>query len=234
MNFLGAVTGEAISIQTTSGTTLDLGVAGTVHDPSLAPAWQEQTGYIYLSSRTAMQLGLPLAPELVKVVVRSVEDGQDHVDGVVSRVARRLVDLGVSVHQVRIPPVNQHPHQTQMNGVLGMFMLFAILTLILSAVLTAAMVSALLAQQVRQIAIMKAVGGTSAQIGRLYLVGMGIVTAVALVIAMPLGLYGAAGVAGVISRLLNFDIAAGTGLARHRADCHGHSAAADPGFHPHS
>ena len=207
MNFLGAVTGEAISIQTTSGTTLDLGVAGTVHDPSLAPAWQEQTGYIYLSSRTAMQLGLPLAPELVKVVVRNVEDGQDHVDGVVSRVARRLVDLGVSVHQVRIPPVNQHPHQTQMNGVLGMFMLFAILTLILSAVLTAAMVSALLAQQVRQIAIMKAVGGTSAQIGRLYLVGMGIVTAVALVIAMPLGLYGAAGFAGVISRLLNFDIA---------------------------
>lgn len=206
MGFLGAVLGEEISIQTGGGTKLDLPIAGTVHDPSLAPAWQEQTAYIYLSSLTAVQLGLPLAPELVKVIVRDATLGQDHIDGVVSGVARRLVDLGVTVHQVQIPPVNLHPHQSQMNGVLGMFMMFAILALILSAVLTAAMVSALLAQQVRQIAIMKAIGGTSRQIGSLYLVGIAIVAAVALAIALPLGLYGAAGFAGVISQLLNFDI----------------------------
>lgn len=207
MGFLGAVLGEEISIQTSAGTTLDLPVAGTVHDPSLAPAWQEQTAYIYLSSQTAAQLGLPLAPELVKVIVRDAGLGQDHIDGVVSGVASRLRDLGATVHQVQIPPVNQHPHQSQMNGVLGMFMFFAILTLILSAVLTAAMVSALLAQQVRQIAIMKAIGGTSRQIGVLYLVGIAIVAALALAIAIPVGMYGAVGFAGVISQLLNFDIA---------------------------
>lgn len=206
MGFLGAVLGEKISIQTSGGITLDLPIAGTVHDPSLAPAWQEQTAYIYLSSRTVTELGLPLAPELVKVIVRDAAPGQGHVDGVVSGLASRLVDLGVTVHQVQIPPVNQHPHQSQMNGVLGMFMLFAILTLILSAVLTAAMVSALLARQVRQIAIMKAVGGTSRQIGGLYLAGIAIVAALALAIAVPLGLYGAVGFAGVIAQLLNFDI----------------------------
>ena len=206
MGFLGAAIGGAVSIQTSDGTAVDLPIAGTVHDPSLAPAWQEQTAYIYLSSRTATQLGLPLAPELVKVIVQDAGLGQDHVDAVVSGVASRLRDLGATVHQVQIPPVNQHPHQSQMNGVLGMFMLFAILALILSAVLTAAMVSALLAQQVRQIAIMKAIGGTSRQIGSLYLVGISIVSALALAIALPMGLYGAAGFAGVISQLLNFDI----------------------------
>jgi putative ABC transport system permease protein len=207
MAFLGAAIGVPVSIQTSGGTTLELPVAGTVHDPSLAPAWQEQTAYIYLTPQTAALLGLPLAPELVKVIVQDAVLGQDHVDSVVGGVARRLVDLGVTVHQVQIPPVNQHPHQSQMNGVLGMFMMFAILTLILSAVLTAAMVSALLAQQVRQIAIMKAIGGTSRQIGGLYLVGIAVVAVLALAIAIPLGLYGAAGFAGVISQLLNFDIA---------------------------
>jgi putative ABC transport system permease protein len=206
MAFLGAAIDETVSVQTSSGATLDLPIAGTVHDPSLAPAWQEQTAYIYMTSRTAAQLGLPLAPELVKVVVRDAALGQDHVDGVVTRVASRLRDLGVTVHQVQIPPVGQHPHQSQMNGVLGMFMLFAILTLILSAVLTAAMVSALLTQQVRQIAIMKAIGGTSQQIGSLYLIGIALVAAVALTIALPLGLYGGAGFAGLIAQLLNFDI----------------------------
>lgn len=207
MGFLGAAIGGNVSIQTSGGTTLDLPIAGTVHDPSLAPAWQEQTAYIYLSSRTAAQLGLPLAPELVKVIVRDVALGQDHIDRIVSGVASRLDDFGATVHQVQIPPVNQHPHQSQMNGVLGMFMLFAILTLILSAVLTAAMVSALLAQQVRQIAIMKAIGGTSRQIGGIYLVGIAIVAALALAIAIPVGMYGAIGFAGLISQLLNFDIA---------------------------
>lgn len=207
MGFLGLVPGATVSIETAGGVTIDLPVAGTVHDPSLAPAWQEQTAYIYLSSQTATQLGLPLNPELVKVIVRDAALGQNHVDTVVGRVANRLADAGVTVHQVQIPPVNQHPHQSQMNGVLGMFMMFAILGLILSAVLTAAMVSALLAQQVRQIAIMKAIGGTSGQIAGLYLVGIGIVAAGALAIALPLGLYGAAGFAGVISQLLNFDIA---------------------------
>ncbi|MCP8884620.1 ABC transporter permease [Devosia sp. XJ19-1] len=207
MGFLGAAIGGTISIQTSGGTVRDLPVAGSVHDPSLAPAWQEQTAYIYLTSETAAQLGLPLASELVKVVVRDAALGQDHVDGVVAGVSRRLVERGVTVHQVQIPPVNQHPHQSQMNGVLGMFLMFALLALILSAVLTAAMVSALLAQQVRQIAIMKAIGGTSRQIGGLYLVGIAVVAAAALAVAIPLGLYGAAGFASVISQLLNFDIA---------------------------
>ncbi len=72
MGFLGAVIGDDISIQTSGGTTLELPVAA----------------YIYLTSRTAAQLGLPLAPELVKVIVRDADLGQSHVDAVVGGVAR--------------------------------------------------------------------------------------------------------------------------------------------------
>ncbi|WP_332686781.1 ABC transporter permease [Devosia sp.] len=204
---LGAQPGDRISIQVEGNTPVALPVASTVHDPSLAPAWQEQTAYIYLSSATGARLGLEAEPELVKMTVADASWDQAQVDAVVIEVAAALRAAGHTVHQVQIPPVGQHPHQSQMTGVLSMFLVFALLALVLSAVLTAAMIAALLAQQVRQIAIMKTVGGTARQIAALYLSGTALLALAATAIGLPIGLLGASGFAGIIAQLLNFDIA---------------------------
>lgn len=207
LGFLGRETGAALPVRLPGHHPVSLPLAGTVFDPSLAPAWQEQTAYIYLSPKTLALLGGGEALELVKVVVRDATFDQKRTDETVAALASKLRQQGVTIHQIQIPPAGQHPHQGQMNGVLGMFLTFAVLALVLSAVLTATMVSALLAQQVRQIAIMKAIGGTTRQVAALYLTGMAIVAGVATAVALPLGFPAGAGFASVIAQLLNFDIA---------------------------
>lgn len=207
LTFIGRQIGERVTIQLPGGSEAELPVAGTVHDPSLAPAWQEQTAWGYVSAATLSTLdgGAPL--ELIKVVVRDALFDQKRVDAVTADLALGLQSRGTDIHQMQVPPTGQHPHQAQMTGVLAMFIVFAALTLILSAILTASMVSALLAQQVRQIAIMKAVGGSSWQIASLYLSGVAAIAATGAIIGIPFGLLSGAGFAGVVGQLLNFDLA---------------------------
>ena len=142
----------------------------------------------------------------MKVVVRNAVFDQSRVDDVIGALGNRLKDQGFAIHQIQVPPTGQHPHQSQMTGVLTMFLMFAGLSLILSTVLAATMVSGLLAQQVRQIAIMKAVGGTTRQVAGLYFASLTAIAAAATAIALPLGLWAAAGFAGIIAKLLNFDL----------------------------
>ncbi len=206
LKFLGEGVGETVSLRLPGQEPMSLRVAGTVHDPSLAPSWQERTAYVYLSPATFAELGGSKALELVKVMVRDAIFDQARTDAVVGALALRLQGKGIAVHQIQIPPAGQHPHQTQMNSVLGMFLVFAMLALILSAVLTATMVSSLLAQQIRQIAIMKAIGGTTRQIATLYFTGMIAIAGLSTAIAIPLGFTAGGRFAGVIAELLNFDI----------------------------
>lgn len=207
LTFVGRQIGDRVTIQLPGGSEIELPVAGTVHDPSLAPAWQEQTAYGYLSAATLASFSSDAPLELIKVVVRDALFDQSRVDAVAADLALSLRDGGADIHQMQVPPTGQHPHQTQMTGVLAMFIIFAALTLVLSAILTASMVSALLAQQVRQIAIMKAVGGGSWQIASLYLSGVAAVATTAAAIGIPLGLLSGAGFAAVVAQLLNFDLA---------------------------
>ncbi|MHB1103638.1 MAG: ABC transporter permease [Devosia sp.] len=206
LRFLDRDAGDGLALRLPGYDPVSLPIAGTVHDPSLAPAWQEQTAYVYLSPETLAQLGGSRALELVKVVVRNATFDQARTDAAVAALALRLQQQGVAIHQIQVPPAGQHPHQSQMTGVLGMFMIFAALALVLSAVLTATMVSALLAQQVRQISIMKAIGGTTRQVATLYFAGMAVVAGVATTLAVPLGLMAGVGFAAVIAELLNFDL----------------------------
>lgn len=207
LTLLGLAVGDKVNMATPTGPKIAAVVSGTVHDPSLAPAWQEQTVYGYLTPQTYAALGGAPDLDTLKVVVRDAVHDQDRVDAVIARIAGQLRASGATVHQIQVPPAGRHPHQTQMTSILAMFLVFTLLTLALSAILTASMIDSLLAQQVRQIAVMKAIGGRSIQIAGLYLVGVTLVAATATAIGVPLGLYGGRGFADVIARLLNFDVA---------------------------
>ncbi|MHB1104467.1 MAG: ABC transporter permease [Devosia sp.] len=206
LEFLGAKIGDRIKVQLPSGPERSIKVSGTVHDPALAPAWQESMAYGYVTPATLAGLGGDPSLELVKIVVKDGLQDQAHVQRVATDVARSIRDMGTPIHEMRVPPTGRHPHQAQMEGVLQMFLVFAILTLILGSILTASMVGAWLAQQVRQIAVMKAIGGRALQIAEVYSVGTLVLATLAVAMGLPLGLLASRGFADVIAVLLNFDI----------------------------
>ena len=195
-----------INVQTLHGTQRGLTVTGVVHDPSLAPAWQEQTVYGYVTPATLSFLGEDSPLQILKVTVRDASSNQVGVERAVVGVADWLRRAGHSVGEIRIPPY-QHPHQGMMTSVVRMLLVFSLLTLILSAVLAATLTSSLLAPQVRQIGVMKAIGARSAQIMQIY---VGLIAAIgisAVAVGLPFGIVAGRVLAENTARMLNLELA---------------------------
>src|SRR5215208_131695 len=61
--------GDSLTIQTPNGSKQSIKISGTVHDPALAPAWQEQTVYGYITPAALAMLGERETLHILKVVV---------------------------------------------------------------------------------------------------------------------------------------------------------------------
>jgi len=147
--------GQTVTIQTPNGKPYRLAIAGLVHDPGLAPAWQEQAVYAFITPATLAALGESSDLQLLKIVVSADPGSVKAIEAASASLASWLNAGGHAVREIRIPPPRMHPHQRQMTAVMMMLLIFSLLALLLGAVLAATVISGLLAQQVRQIAIMK-------------------------------------------------------------------------------
>ncbi|GGJ36394.1 ABC transporter permease [Deinococcus roseus] len=206
LTFLNAKLQDAFQVDAPHGGLHTLKVSGTVHDPGLAPAWQEQTVYGYITPQTLQTLGEDPALHLLKVEVAQQPENVQEIEKTMAGLSRWLQQQGRFVEQVQIPPPFKHPHQGQMNAVLVMFLLFSALTFLLSGILTATLISGLLAQQIRQIGIMKAIGGRTAQIAGLYLTLVATMGLLAVLVGVPLGNLAGQQFSGLIAELLNFNL----------------------------
>lgn len=203
---LGNAVGDVLTVEFARFGRHSIELSGVVHDPGLAPARQEQVLYGYATAQTLARFSQQVPLDLLKIVVA---EGADD-DAAIERTARALVDWlqlrGVQVHEVRIPPPMQHPHQSQMNTVLLTLFIFSLLLLVLGAMLTASIIGALLGQQIRQIAIMKSIGASRYQLAGLYLGLVGVLAAIALIIGLPLGMVGGRSLIFMVAELLNLRI----------------------------
>jgi putative ABC transport system permease protein len=200
------VVGGAITLQTQGGKPHSLNVTGVVHDPSLAPAWQQQTVYGYLTPATVRLLGESSDLHSLKLIVSGTSGDAAGVEHIVADVAGWLKRMGHAVREIRIPPPH-HPHQEQMSSVTRMLLVFSALSLLLSAILTATLTANLLAPQVRQIGVMKAIGARSTQILGLYVVLVAVLGIVAVGVGLPLGIAGGRALALNVAHVLNLDLA---------------------------
>lgn len=206
LTLVEANVGDVLKVQTPNGTKQEIVISGTVHDPALAPAWQEQTAYGYISPATLAWFGESETLHILKVAVAGQPDDVAAIDSVVSDLAVWLRGQGYTVEEIRIPPPGKHPHQSQMTSVLFTLLAFSLMALALSAILTAAMIGGLLAQQMRQIGIMKAIGARTRQIIGLYLVMIVVIGVAAVVIGVPPGIVAGRGFARVVAQLLNLTL----------------------------
>jgi putative ABC transport system permease protein len=198
--------GRPVSVEFQQAGRSSMVIAGTVHDPGLAPAWQEQTVYGYVTPQTLARLGETVPLDLLKIVVDQGAGDAKAIEHTVRELSSWLTSNRHPVREARIPPPKLHPHQPQMNAVLVMLLIFSLLALLLGAMLTATVIGGLLAQQVRQIAIMKAIGARAHQVAGLYLALVGALAIAAVVIGLPLGLAAGRAFIALIAGLLNLRI----------------------------
>ena len=198
--------GDSIIVKTPNGEPVTIKLSGTVHDPGLAPAWQEQSGYGYISLATLHQLGETRQFDQLRILVSEQPDSKPFITQKVTEVAGWLKMYGYTVHEIQIPPPNKHPHQSQMNTVVSIFIVFSYLIMILAAILVATNMTTLMIAQTRQIGILKTIGANSFQVIRIYLLLLFVICILALMIGIPLSRWTAAAFYKQIAVLLNVEI----------------------------
>ncbi len=107
-----------------------------------------------------------------------------------ARIEDRLERMGHVVESYEISDPGQHPMQGQVDAVLIVLGVMGALSLGLSGFLIINVVNAILARQVEQIGVMKAVGATLLRIVQIYLRMTLIYGGLALLLAVPLGVIG--------------------------------------------
>lgn len=195
--------GAAVDVRSPHGSSTPVTIVGVVHDPGLAPAWQEHTGYGYITPETLRLLGETPGWNEMRILVDPARDAA----AVAREAASVLTHMGRPVSEIQMPPAGRHPHQGQMEAVLTMFLVFSVLILALSAILTTTVIATLMVRQTRELGILKAVGGTSGHLVRIYVGMIAMCSLVALVLAVPAGRIVSGLLVGRISLLLNLEIA---------------------------
>lgn len=197
--------GGSLGWQGHTGERHSLTVSGLAHDPALAPADTEHIIYGYISYATLAALQESADENYLKFTVPQAQMNSAAIENIAAEIVELLAPQ-VALHKVRIPPPGRHPHQTQMLAGLRMLLLFSLLALLLGAVLIATSIWGLLAQQTRQIGIMKALGASSGQITLYYTALVAAVGFSALLIALPLGIAAGKGLVNMTASLLNLQI----------------------------
>lgn len=205
LRMMNAVAGDCVLVKTAHGAAKKIKLTGVVHDPGLAPAWQEQSGYAYVTMETLRWLEPTQGFDQLRI---SVGEGQSEraITEKASEVALWLKTKHYAVHEIQVPPPGKHPHQSQMNAVLSIFTIFAFLILVLGSILVSASMATLMVKQVRQIGVMKTIGARSGQMAAMYLLMMVAICVVALLISIPLSRLAASAFFFQIATLLNLEI----------------------------
>ncbi len=205
LGFGGFTIGDTLLVEAPSGKQRRLQLAGTVHDLNQQPAYLTGSGYGYINFDTLEWLGEPRDYNQLVFTVAKDKLNEEHVKAVGKLVEKRLENAGVNVIFTFVPTPGEHPAQNFLNTFSLILGAIGLLSLGLSGFLIVNTLSAILTQHVRQIGIMKAIGARADQITGMYLVMVLMYGVLALVLAVPLGALGAAGLASIFAGLLNFD-----------------------------
>ena len=201
LDYIGARPGEVILVKTPDGRQFKLTVTGRAHDLYRIPPVIEGWIYGYVSLETLRSMGA--AEGYNELYVTASDPAQ--VRALADQVADRIEGEGLPVYQKTLPKTGEHPLNFIINTVVVLLGLLAALAMFLSGLLVVNVISALIAQQERQIGIMKAIGARSWQILGLYFGMVLFLGLAACLLAIPFSRLGAEALAGFVAKLINFD-----------------------------
>ena len=198
--------GDKVTVKTSNGKEQQLLVSGGVHDVGQAQARMENIVYGYINLATLVQLGEEPYLDQLNILVRNNRFDEAHIERVANDVKTLIESRGRQVRRVDIPAPGKHPH-SDLTGILLLAMSsFGLFVLLLSGILVVNLLTALMASQVRQIGVMKAIGGTRWQIARIYFGQALFLGIAAVLVSIPLGVIGSRALCDYLAMFLNFDL----------------------------
>lgn len=203
---LTAELGDPLQIEMADGKRRQLTITGVVYDVGDWPATFTGTikGYVTLDTMEWLGEGR----DFNELLILSAEQGdsQEHNRVVAEAVYEKVQKSDRDPSFPFVPEPNRAPAEDLIGGIVLLMGFLGVLSVFLSAFLVTNTISALLAQQVKQIGIMKAVGARSSQIVVMYLILVLCFGALALLLAYPLSQLAAQQFSLFIGGFFNYDI----------------------------
>jgi putative ABC transport system permease protein len=203
----GAQVGDVVTIEAPNGHQRDLPITGLVHDLTvISGELVDQVIFGYTTVETLNEFDLPLGYTEVDLGIDDGEYDEAHVRQVAEQAREQVEESGRRVFGVTIPEPDKHVMDYVVQSLLLILGSLGLLSLVLSGFLIFNTVSAILARQVQQVGIMKAIGAPQKDILTMYLTMIVVFSLVALAIALPAGMLGARLVTTQLAHLLNIDV----------------------------
>lgn len=187
------------------GKVAQIPIAGITFDPAQAPATQDAFIYAFTDQETYREIsGLAINQRLI-VRLQGVES-EEEVRALGTRMVEGLRADGLAIDGIKVPPFNEHPHQWQLNTLLFLIGAIGLLAFIMSIVLVSQLMKSVMARQVRQIGILKAIGASRFQVLQIYLAMLLVMGIVGGLLGVPLAVKTGMSFSYFVAAQLNFDI----------------------------
>lgn len=211
LDFIGlpptcCATPHTIDIELEDGSRKTLTVVGTVHDANVPNARITNRAFGYITPETVAALGLGDFYTELRYRVANNPTDLAHIHAVTAAIEDQIERTGRTVFSIDTPTPGEHWAQEVIETLVLLFILFGGLIMLLSGFLVINTISALMAQQIKQIGVMKLVGARRRQITGMYFVMVTIYGALALLLGAPLGVLVAQRVVIFATDLLNVQI----------------------------
>lgn len=198
--------GDEVVVEVTGNEQRTIPISGLAHDLSLPPAPIAGKAFGYVTFDTLEWFGLPRDYDQMLIVVADGRKDEEHIWQVVDQVEQKIERSGREIVVSEVPTPLEHPAEMIIPTILMVLGGLGILTLVLGMFLIVNTIESILTQQIRQIGIMKAIGARSMQVMGLYFSMVLIFGAMALLLAMPLGIAGAIAFTTFMTDQLNIDL----------------------------
>ncbi len=200
---LGLEIGDAVQIELPDGARRALTVVGAGLDQS--DIYNLITGQYrgYVAVDTLPWLHQPPQLDRLRVTVAGDPHDKAHINAVATAVNDRVEAAGRYVYGSTTAAA-EHPISGIIEALLAVLIILGVLIVFLSGSLIANTMSALLSQHLRQIGIMKLVGARRFQVIGMYMLMIASFGVIAVIIAVPLGSWGAYALASFAAGIVHF------------------------------
>jgi putative ABC transport system permease protein len=205
MNDPGYRVGDVLLIELPNGAVRSVPLVGIVEDQSAEQNPTELTrGYVTHDSLE--WLGQHPYYDRLLVTIKGDSNDEATIQSVAEAIEDKLESSGRQVRRTSTAKSGEHPMRDMVVASLGVFAALGVLVMLLSSSLIFNTLSALLAQNLRQIGVMKLVGARSLQILGMYLAMIFCFGIMALILAVPTGALAGYGLAGFQAHMLNANL----------------------------
>lgn len=202
---VGAQIGDTLLIERPDGKQRQMRIAGVVYAPTEFPA-QFVGPTAYVNFETIEWMSGERDFNEVRILAAQAGADQAHNEAVATAVYDKMRKSGRDPAFPLVPVPGEHPLEQFIQGMISIMGMLGVMSVFLSGFLVTNTISALLAQQIRQIGIMKSIGARLSHIVGMYLVLVLIFGLIALALAYPLVQLATRAFTTVVATLFNLEI----------------------------